>query len=55
MCNKKIETKLKPAFNLSSSVVSPIEEKQKLPGQWCSLSKNSMREKGLKYCTLSYI
>ncbi|XP_058687031.1 armadillo repeat-containing protein 3 [Poecile atricapillus] len=48
MCSKKIKTKMKPAFDLNSSVVSSIEEKQKLPGQWCSLSKSRTREEGLK-------
>ncbi|XP_009877694.1 PREDICTED: armadillo repeat-containing protein 3 [Apaloderma vittatum] len=31
-----------------SSVVSPVEEKQELSGQPCSLSKSSTREKGLR-------
>ncbi|KFP83721.1 Armadillo repeat-containing protein 3 [Apaloderma vittatum] len=38
-----------------SSVVSPVEEKQELSGQPCSLSKSSTREKGLRYHTLNYI
>ncbi|XP_026699321.1 armadillo repeat-containing protein 3 [Athene cunicularia] len=32
----------------SSSMASPVEEKQELSGQWCSLSKSSTSEKGLR-------
>lgn len=52
MCSKKIKTKLKCAFDLSSSVESPIEEKQELSGH---VSKSGARGKGLRYYTLSNI
>ncbi|NXY68204.1 ARMC3 protein, partial [Glareola pratincola] len=37
------------------SMVSPVEQKQELSGQWSSLSKSSTREKDLRYYTFNHM